>query len=72
MISFQSRMWYLSVALIGERVALRVASTDGVYDVCLGPHPVGRIDLRHTPGRASRQHPPVAALPPDADGQSDL
>jgi hypothetical protein len=31
---------------IGERVAVRATCHDGVVEVCLGAHAIGRVDLR--------------------------
>lgn len=55
MIAFAKRLWYLSEALTGQRVGLRPTAIDGVLDVCLGPHPVGRIDQRNNTRQAVRR-----------------
>src|SRR5690606_27278814 len=55
MIAFAKRLWYLSEALTGQRVGLRPTTVDGVLDVCLGPHPVGRIDQRNNTRQAVRR-----------------
>lgn len=68
-IAFHARKWFISEALIGQRVALRATIADGVYRVCLGPHEVGTLDLHEGTRRATRRRSPLAALAPNACGQ---
>ncbi|MBX3385339.1 MAG: IS481 family transposase [Phycisphaeraceae bacterium] len=70
MLVFAARRWYISEALVGQRVALRATNVDGVLNVCLGPHEVGTLDQRDGTRRAARRRPQLAALAPDDDGKS--
>lgn len=45
-IKCEGAIWRIGQAFAGEQVALRPASTDGLLDVCYGPHVIGRIELR--------------------------
>ncbi len=67
MIAFASRRWFISEALIGEHVGLRPTGIEGVLDVCLGPHPMGRLDQRNGTRRATRRRRPLAPLADDDD-----
>lgn len=44
-IRYGGRTWYIGEAFGGEWVALRPATTDGLMDVCYGPHRVGGVEL---------------------------
>ncbi len=48
-ISFANRGWFVSRGLIGEDVAVRPTTTEGVYTVHFCHRHVGRIDLRPLP-----------------------
>lgn len=45
-IKCDSQTWRIGEAFAGEWVALRAATTDGLMDVCYGPHVIGRIELK--------------------------
>lgn len=70
MIAFAARRWFISEALIGEWVALRPTAVDGVLDVCLGPHPMGRIDQRDGTRCVVRRRRPLAPLTGDDEPAS--
>jgi len=48
-ISFRNRVFRVSKAFRGHRVALRPRTQDGHFDVCFGYHPVAFIDLAEAP-----------------------
>lgn len=52
-ICYRGSLWRIGRAFVGEQVALRPTSRDGVLLVCYGPHPVAELDLR-TPGIVTR------------------
>lgn len=44
-ISFRGRLWGVPKAFAGERLAIRLTATDGLYHICFGAHVIGTIDL---------------------------
>jgi transposase InsO family protein len=70
-VSYRGQAFRVGKALYRQTVGVRPTPIDGVIDVCLGVHPIVRVDLRGAEPAVLRPRTPLAALAPSAAGEPD-
>jgi len=71
-VSYRGRVFRVGKALRRETVGVRPTIIDGVIDVCLGVHPIVRVDLRGAEPTVHRPRTPLATLASSVTDEPNL